>query len=115
MDVKYAKPTNDRKNDIRISKVLNRTSKINLYGNRYYIINTEAPKKVIIYDTLTNELKGFYFTSVIVDINNFFLCDIDNDNNPEIFILHSGIIPRDYIMSYSIYSLRKDSASIEVK
>jgi len=108
----YSKLTGKLKGDPQIKRILSDPTKIQMYNNYYYIINTESPKAINVYNTITNELKTFFFNDLIIDVTDFFLFDLDKDGGPEVFILHKGLIPREEIISYSIYSLRTDSIKI---
>ena len=111
-DITYSKPTYEMKNDIRIKKALNHPSKIQAFKNSYYLINTQSPKELLIYDTLTHNVKILRLNTLIMRMFDFFLYDIDKDGSPEIFILHEFLLPHDEVISYSIYSLRSVETSI---
>jgi hypothetical protein len=101
-------------NDI-VKKAITKQTKIQLFRGKYYFIDRSFPKALYVYDSLTNIIKSYDLHDLFSEVTDFFLCDIDNDNEPEVFIFYLGDVPRDYAISYSIYSIRKDSTNVNYK
>ena len=114
-EISYPKLTDKLKDDPKIKNLFWEKQKVQVFNDSYYFINTESPKVIRVYNTVNNELKTYVLSEIIMDVTDLFLFDLDKDESPEIFVLHKGLIPRDEIISYSIYSLRMDSAKANYK
>ena len=99
----------------QIKSMLSENVKIQKYNSDYYFINVFSPKEINVYNSLNNEMKSFPLKFLIFHVTDFFLYDIDKDGTPEMFIFHVGMIPRKEIISFSICSLRSDSAKVYYK
>lgn len=103
------------KTNAQLKELLKDDPKIKLFSNKYYIIDKISPKEIKVYDSGTKKMDSYNISGAFMEVTDFFLYDIDKDQNPEIFILSKGDVPRDEVISYSIYSFRKDSAKVNYK
>jgi hypothetical protein len=69
---------------------------------------------MVVYDPLGDTTTSLDLKHNFFSVTDFFLYDMDKDSNPEIFIFHVGEVPREEIISYSVYSIRQDSVGMEI-
>ena len=98
-----------------LNEIIKPDTRIQFYKRQYYFIDEEAPRALFKYDTVTKKLSSFQLTGIFMKVTGFFLHDMDKDGEPEVFIFQTGVVPRDYVTSYSIYSIRKDSITVNFK
>jgi hypothetical protein len=98
----FKKPLTFLKNDVQIGK----------FNDKYYAGRHDAPKYIYIIDKTNKSLDSLSLNNSILDIVNFLLHDFDKDNNPELIIFHESMMMREDVLSYDIYSIRKDSIKL---
>jgi hypothetical protein len=111
----YPLLSEDIKQDSILKPFINEENKVQVYGGRYYFIKSILPTSLYIYDTLNHKLTSFDVHTDFFEIKDFFMYDLDRDEEPEIFILNTGHRSDEEIISYSIYSIRRDSVKVEFK
>jgi hypothetical protein len=110
--LKYATiPTGIKMPDSLKQIVMEKTG-VQIYKGNYYIIDRDFANSLTVYETATNKFHSFSLQEKVNHVTDFFLYDLDKDGSPEIFILHTGNVARDDVVSYSIFSLQKDSVKI---
>jgi len=110
--IKYRSLPDQLRNNTQVDSINKEDLKIQTYDKNYYMIITDGPKELFVYNVLNNELKKFPIASLILRVTDFFLFDLDKDGRPEVFIFDNRILPREEIMSYLVFSFRTDTVKV---
>ncbi len=112
--LKYASLPDSVKRKEFMKKVLNKATKVQSFNGKYYLIDKTFPRTMVVYDPLGDTTTSLDLKHNFFAVTDFFLYDMDKDSNPEIFIFHVGEVPREEIISYSVYSIRQDSVGMKI-
>lgn len=77
------------------------------YNNKYYFFSVDF-SQLFIYNLKTDTLNTITIDRKFFEITNFFIFDLGNDNEAEIFIFHVGYIAREDAISYDVYSIKSN-------
>jgi hypothetical protein len=105
--IKYAKLPDELKQEKALKGIIKSDTKIHLFNGQYFFIYRLSPRLLYSYNPITKKMTSFEMTQDFFEVTDFFLYDVDEDHQPEIFIFNIGNIPRADVVSYTIYSIRK--------
>ena len=92
---------------------VNADSRVRVFNKNYYVIDRHGSDFIYSIDTFKKEVNSYSIKEDIFDVTDFFLFDFDKDDNPEIIIFHQNMNPREEMIDYNIYSIRKNDVSVD--
>lgn len=110
--IKYSKLPDSLKKEKALRGILKFDTKIHLFKGEYIFLDKLTPRSIFFYNSITKKITSFDISEKYFEVTDFLVYDLDKDDNPEIFIFTIGNVPRGDIVSYTIYSIRKDSVNV---
>ena len=110
-NIKYSTFPKNLGNESELDKIIKADTRTHIFNGDYFFIDQMIPQNITIYNTRTKKIASYNVAEKFREVTGFLLYDIDRDNNPEIGIFHIGNVPREDAVSYTIFSIRKDSVS----